>query len=37
MNDEAKQSPSFYVRHERLLLPIAVMGVTLVIMPSTDR
>ena len=31
VNDEARQSTSFYVRHERLLLPILVMGITLLI------
>jgi TRAP-type C4-dicarboxylate transport system permease large subunit len=31
MNDEAQSSSSFYVRHERLLLPIIVMGITLII------
>ena len=31
VNDEARQSASFYVRHERLLLPILVMGITLLI------
>jgi TRAP-type C4-dicarboxylate transport system permease large subunit len=31
VNDEAQHSSSFYVRHERLLLPIIVMGITLMI------